>query len=138
MTIASASFSRLALRLLAGLAACAALASPAHAGPVLNRIQATGVFKMGYRPNGVPFSWETSPGAATGYAPDICQRIAAGIAAHLKLPKLQVQAVPVLESTRIPAVVNGEMRRHHQQQGSARTSGFRLGLFLGRLGADGS
>ena len=56
MTIASASFSRLALRLLAGLAACAALASPAHAGPVLNRIQATGVFKMGYRPNGVPFS----------------------------------------------------------------------------------
>nr|WP_311464687.1 amino acid ABC transporter substrate-binding protein [uncultured Ottowia sp.] len=109
MIIASASFSRLALRLLAGLAACAALASPAHAGPVLNRIQATGVFKMGYRPNGVPFSWETSPGAATGYAPDICQRIAAGIAAHLKLPKLQVQAVPVLESTRIPAVVNGEI-----------------------------
>ena len=109
MTIASASFSRLALRLLAGLAACAALASPAHAGPVLNRIQATGVFKMGYRPNGVPFSWETSPGAATGYAPDICQRIAAGIAAHLKLPKLQVQAVPVLESTRISAVINGEI-----------------------------
>ena len=30
-------------------------------------------------------------------------------ASHLKLPKLQVQAVPVLESTRISAVINGEI-----------------------------
>ena len=81
----------------------------AQAGSVLDRIQSTGVLKMGYRADGAPFSWETGPSAATGYAPDICQRIAASIASHLKLPKLQVQAVPVLESTRIPAVVNGEI-----------------------------
>ena len=97
------------------LAACAATlfvcAAPsvAQAGSVLDRIQSTGVLKMGYRADGAPFSWETGPSAATGYAPDICQRIAASIASHLKLPKLQVQAVPVLESTRIPAVVNGEI-----------------------------
>ena len=97
------------------LAVCAATlfacAAPvvAQAGSVLDRIQSTGVLKMGYRADGAPFSWETGPSAATGYAPDICQRIAASIASHLKLPKLQVQAVPVLESTRIPAVVNGEI-----------------------------
>ena len=97
------------------LAACAATlfacAAPvvAQAGSVLDRIQSTGVLKMGYRADGAPFSWETGPSAATGYAPDICQRIAASIASHLKLPKLQVQAVPVLESTRISAVINGEI-----------------------------
>ena len=97
------------------LAACAATlfacAAPvvAQAGSVLDRIQSTGVLKMGYRADGAPFSWETGSSAATGYAPDICQRIAASIASHLKLPKLQVQAVPVLESTRISAVINGEI-----------------------------
>ena len=97
------------------LAVCAAslfvCAAPfaAQAGSVLDRIQSTGVLKMGYRADGAPFSWETGPSAATGYAPDICQRIAASIASHLKLPKLQVQAVPVLESTRISAVINGEI-----------------------------
>ena len=97
------------------LAACAATlfacAAPvvAQAGSVLDRIQSTGVLKMGYRADGAPFSWETGPSAATGYAPDICQRIAASIASHLKLPRLQVQAVPVLESTRISAVINGEI-----------------------------
>ena len=60
------------------LAACAATlfacAAPvvAQAGSVLDRIQSTGVLKMGYRADGAPFSWETGPSAATGYAPDIC------------------------------------------------------------------
>ena len=107
----SASFAhfRLARRLLAGTALGLALLTPAQAGPVLSRIQATGVLKMGYRPNGVPFSWEIKPGVATGYAPDICQHIASGIANYLKMPGLKIQPVPVLESTRIMAVLNGDI-----------------------------
>ena len=81
----------------------------AHAGAVLERIQSSGVLKMGYRADGAPFSWETGPNTATGYAPDICQRIASGIANYLKMPKLQIQAVAVLESTRIPAVLSGDI-----------------------------
>ncbi len=100
---------RLAASLLA-LLVTLAFSLPAHAGAVLNRIQATGVVKVGYRPKGVPFSWETGrEGAITGYAVDVCERIVAGIAAQLKVPRLQIQPVPVVESTRIPAVVNGDI-----------------------------
>ena len=97
--------------LLAWTAVCFSCVTPgaAHAGAVLERIQSSGVLKMGYRADGAPFSWETGPNAATGYAPDICQRIASGIANYLKMPKLQIQAVAVLESTRIPAVLNGDI-----------------------------
>ena len=97
--------------LFALVAACLLATGGAHAGPVLERIRATGIFKMGYRANGAPFSWIDSEngGAVIGYSADVCRHIADGIAAHLQLPRLQVLPIPVLQSTRIAAIVNGDI-----------------------------
>ena len=52
--------------LFALVAACLLATGGAHAGPVLERIRATGIFKMGYRANGAPFSWIDSENGGVG------------------------------------------------------------------------
>lgn len=92
--------------LLAAVVAAAAVS--AQAGPTLDRIKATQVFTVGYRPNSAPMSYEFN-GQVTGYAIDVCQRIGAAIAQQLKLPALKVRYVPVSTTERMPALFKGSI-----------------------------
>ena len=105
------SFRAIWLRWLTAAVASAALACPAHAGPVLDRIQSTGMFKMGYRPDSAPFSWASSADSSTilGYSAEVCQHIARAIAGELKVQALQIVPVPVFQSTRIASIVRGDI-----------------------------
>ena len=99
------------MRILSALATAAlVLANPVLADDIsgtLKKIKDTGVIKLGYLPQSVPFSFMEVDGKATGYSPDLCMRIATGIQEQLGLPKLDVQWVPVTLETRFDAVNSG-------------------------------
>ncbi len=88
--------------------ALAGTLSAAWAGEVLERIQQSGKITIAHRDASVPFSFLDNDRQATGYAIDICMRIAGAIRIQLKRPDLKVQFVQVTSSTRIPAIVNGK------------------------------
>ena len=99
------------MRILSALATAAlVLANPVLADDIsgtLKKIKDTGVIKLGYLPQSVPFSFMEVDGKATGYSPDLCMRVATGIQEQLGLPKLDVQWVPVTLETRFDAVNSG-------------------------------
>ena len=61
-------------------------AGSAWGGETLDAIRNTGRMTLGYRENAIPFSWKTKSGQVVGYAIEICQRLAAAVQEHLKLP----------------------------------------------------
>jgi ABC-type amino acid transport substrate-binding protein len=73
----------------------------------LKTIKDTGVIKLGYLPQSVPFSFADGDGKPLGYSPDLCLRAATGIKEQLGLQKLDVQWVRVSEETRFDAVKAG-------------------------------
>ncbi|HEY2254591.1 MAG TPA: amino acid ABC transporter substrate-binding protein [Variovorax sp.] len=88
------------------LGACATSPGAAPASP-LARIAQTQTLKLGYREDAQPFSFKAADGKPAGYSVALCQRVAASIGAQLKLPKLEVQWVPVTAATRVQAVKDG-------------------------------
>jgi ABC-type amino acid transport substrate-binding protein len=74
----------------------------------LERIAERGEFRLGYRTDARPLSFEEN-GRPAGYSVDICRRIAAEVGAHLDLPDLEVSYVPVTLGNRFDAVVNGDI-----------------------------
>jgi ABC-type amino acid transport substrate-binding protein len=73
----------------------------------LKTIKDTGVIKLGYLPQSVPFSFVDVDGKPLGYSPDLCLRAATGIQEQLGLQKLDVQWVQVSLETRFDAVKTG-------------------------------
>jgi len=73
----------------------------------LKTIKETGVIKLGYLPQSIPFSFADADGKPLGYSPDLCLRAATGIQEQLGLQKLDVQWVPVTLETRFDAVKTG-------------------------------
>jgi ABC-type amino acid transport substrate-binding protein len=73
----------------------------------LKTIKETGVIKLGYLPQSVPFSFAETVGKPQGYSPDLCLRAATGIQEQLGIEKLDVQWVPVTLETRFDAVKTG-------------------------------
>ena len=73
----------------------------------LKTIKETGVIKLGYLPQSVPFSFAETVGKPQGYSPDLCLRAATGIQEQLGLQKLDVQWVPVTLETRFDAIKTG-------------------------------
>jgi glutamate/aspartate transport system substrate-binding protein len=73
----------------------------------LKTIKETGVIKLGYLPQSVPFSFAETVGKPQGYSPDLCLRAATGIQEQLGLEKLDVQWVPVTLETRFDAIKTG-------------------------------
>jgi ABC-type amino acid transport substrate-binding protein len=94
------------LALLAGL--ILAPGASALAQGTLERIAERGEFRLGYRTDARPLSFEEN-GRPAGYSVDICRRIAAEVGAHLDLPDLEVSYVPVTLGNRFDAVVNGDI-----------------------------
>ena len=74
----------------------------------LERIADRGEFRIGYRTDARPLSFEEN-GEAAGYSVDFCRRIAAAVREHLGLTDMQVTYVPVATEDRIDAVVDGDI-----------------------------
>ena len=93
----------------------AAAQPPAAASPApgsmdtLKRIRETNTLLIGVRETSVPFSFLDAQKQPQGYSVDLCVRVADGVKAELKLPKLDVRFVPVTSANRIPALVEGKI-----------------------------
>ena len=74
----------------------------------LERIADRNEFRIGYRTDARPLSFEKD-GKAQGYSVDFCQRIAVAVREHLQLPDMKVTFVPVTSDGRFDAVVDGDI-----------------------------
>lgn len=61
---------------------------PSWAGPVLDRIQASGAVVIVHRESSVPFSFVDANGKPVGYAVDLCLKLVEALRKELALPKL--------------------------------------------------
>ncbi|HQU47991.1 MAG TPA: amino acid ABC transporter substrate-binding protein [Casimicrobiaceae bacterium] len=88
--------------------ACAA-APAALAGPVLDRVKATGTIVMGYRDGAAPFSFKDRGGRVRGYSVELCEQAAIeiGKAAGVATPKIDWR--PLSAAQRLDAVARGEV-----------------------------
>ncbi|MCP1174222.1 transporter substrate-binding domain-containing protein [Ralstonia chuxiongensis] len=73
----------------------------------LEKIAAADKITVGYREAAVPFSYLLGPNKAVGFSVDLTQAIVDDVRARLKKPSLQVDAIPVTGTNRIPLLVNG-------------------------------
>lgn len=86
----------------------AAAAPAALTTPTLQRIRETGVVRIAHREASIPFSYLDGDKKPVGYAMDLCLMVADAMRRDLKLPRLQVELVPVSSANRIPAIVSGQ------------------------------
>lgn len=87
-----------------------ALATPAQAQsqtPILDQIRQSGTITLGYRQGAVPFAFSDVNDQPSGYAVDLCLRVAEAAQRKLNLPELKVRWLPLTAQSRVPAVVNG-------------------------------
>jgi glutamate/aspartate transport system substrate-binding protein len=73
----------------------------------LKKVKDTGAITIAYRDSSVPFSYLDGDQKPTGYAFEICQKVAEAVKAHLKLTNFEVKLNPVTSATRIPLIANG-------------------------------
>lgn len=89
--------------LIPALAALILLAPPAQAG-VLDRVKDTGVFRIGYRADAPPYSYQDRRGEPAGYIVDLCREVAAALG-----PAVKPQYVLVHASERFKSVQDGKV-----------------------------
>jgi polar amino acid transport system substrate-binding protein len=89
--------------------AVAALTGDATAAGTLDKIRQSGKIALGYRADAQPFSYRDESGNAAGYSVALCQAIADGLKADLKLANLSVEWVPVTIDDRFSAVEQGKV-----------------------------
>ncbi len=90
------------------LALIAVPGSALMAQGTLERIADRGEFRIGYRTDARPLSYQEN-GEAAGYSVDFCRRIAAAVRDHLELRDMKVTYVPVATEDRIDAIVKGDI-----------------------------
>lgn len=73
----------------------------------LKKIRDSGRIVMGVRESSSPLSYTLGAGKYTGFHVEICERAIENIKTALKLPKLEVQYMPVTSQNRIPLMENG-------------------------------
>ena len=76
---------------------------------VLKRIKASGVVRIGYRAQAVPFSYEAHDGQPWGYSIDLCEAIVEDIAREIGVASLRTEYRRVTPSDRIDQVVDGRI-----------------------------
>ena len=89
--------------------ACLAAPLPAHAGPTLDRIKASGTIQMGYREDSAPFSFKDRDGRVRGYSVELCEKAAAEIGRAAGAREIRVEWRPLSAANRIDAVAKGEV-----------------------------
>ncbi|MCW7539030.1 amino acid ABC transporter substrate-binding protein [Aquabacterium sp. A7-Y] len=82
--------------------------TPAEAGPVLERIRASGTIQLAHRDSSVPFSYLDGDKKPVGYALDICQRLAEAVRKKLDLKSLKPQFVQATAATRLQLIAEGK------------------------------
>ena len=85
------------------------LASQSVAAGTLDRVRAAGVFKIGYRTDAPPFSYNSAIGEPAGYIVDLCREVAAATKEELGLKDLKVEYVTVTAEDRFDAVKSGRI-----------------------------
>jgi len=81
---------------------------PAEA-QTLDAVKNAGKIRFGYRADARPFSYKDESGSAAGYSVGLCQKVADGLKAELKLPALAVEWVPVTLEGRFADVAQGKV-----------------------------
>jgi polar amino acid transport system substrate-binding protein len=100
---------RTAASFITAVVAIVSLASDATAAGTLDKIRQSGRIALGYRADAQPFSYRDESGNAAGYSVALCQAIADGLKADLKLANLSVEWVPVSIDERFSAVQQGKV-----------------------------
>jgi ABC-type amino acid transport substrate-binding protein len=85
------------------------LASQNVAAGTLDRVRAAGVFKIGYRTDAPPFSYNSAIGEPAGYIVDLCREVAAAAKQELGVKDLKVEYVTVTAEDRFDAVKSGRV-----------------------------
>jgi ABC-type amino acid transport substrate-binding protein len=85
------------------------LASQNVAAGTLDRVRGAGVFKIGYRTDAPPFSYNSAIGEPAGYIVDLCREVAAATKEELGLKDLKVEYVTVTAEDRFDAVKSGRV-----------------------------
>lgn len=91
------------------LVSCATRVSAHDVGGTLDKISKSGEFVIGYRADSGPLSFENADGLPSGYAVDICRRVAAGVDAHFPDQDIATRFVRIPANERISAVVDGKV-----------------------------
>ncbi|MGH8386295.1 MAG: amino acid ABC transporter substrate-binding protein [Pseudomonas sp.] len=90
------------------LASLLMLAPPLAIANTLERVQASNTFTLGYLPGFAPFSTQSGD-KASGYAIDLCLKVAEKLKVQLNLPALQVRYLPVEIAGEMDAVSSGKI-----------------------------
>lgn len=93
---------------LAGLLGLLAAGSTAEAG-VLDQARATGVLRLGYRVDAMPFSSTGPDGAPAGYSIALCKAVVDAVRAELKIDRLDVEWKTVSTTDRFERVAAGDV-----------------------------
>jgi ABC-type amino acid transport substrate-binding protein len=88
------------MRRLFVLAAVFAFASQAATAATLDRIRDTGTFRIGYRADAKPYSYQNDQGQPAGYLVDVCLEIAKAIGPNINPQFVRVPAVQRFEAVR--------------------------------------
>jgi ABC-type amino acid transport substrate-binding protein len=94
-------------RLVVALLVTALLPVTASAGPVLERIRASGKITLAHRESSLPFSYLDADKRPVGYALDLCERVADAVRRQLGLKTLGFQYLLVTPADRIAAIAEG-------------------------------
>ena len=95
---------------LAASLACLASSPSLAADATLQKIQASNQLTIGYRQDAAPLSYADTNGKPTGYAIELCQRLASRLQTQLKLPNLQLRYVPVSIAERFDRIADGKIQ----------------------------
>ncbi len=76
---------------------------------MLKRIKASGVVRIGYRAQAVPFSYEAREGRPYGYSIDVCEAIVEDIAREIGVASLRTEYRRVTPADRIDQVADGRV-----------------------------
>jgi ABC-type amino acid transport substrate-binding protein len=88
------------MRRLFVLAAVFAFASQAATAATLDRIRDTGTFRIGYRADAKPYSYQNDQGQPAGYLVDVCLEITKAIGPNINPQFVRVPAVQRFEAVR--------------------------------------
>ena len=83
------------------LATVLALTSQAATASTLERIRGSGTFRMGYRADAKPYSYQNEQGQPAGYLVDLCLEIARALGPDINPQFVRVAAVQRFEAVRV-------------------------------------
>lgn len=105
----------------------------------LDRIQQSGVIRLGFQADARPFSYSDESGNAQGYSMALCRKVADAVKSELKLSDLRIQEVMLSSTERFRAVEEGRIDMlcgaTTETLTGRRTVSFSMPIFLSGIGA---